>query len=208
MFYVILENGGKQYKAIEGERLEVDLLAEEIGKKMTFDKVLLLVNDAETQVGMPYIRGASVDCTVLEHFKGEKVAIFKYRPKQRYRVKTGHRQSYTRVIVDSIAFPGKADSVKATEPAPEKTETPLKKGRSKPASAAKKAAAKPAAKKAPAPKKSAAIEASAKPAAQKSPDAKSGAAKKIAAKPAAKKSPDAKSGAAKKTTKSTSTGKK
>jgi len=108
MFYAIIENGGKQYKAVEGQNLIVDLLTEEAGKKKTFDKVLLLVDDIETHIGTPYVVGASVDCTILEHFKGEKVTTFKYRPKERYRVKSGHRQPYSRLVVNSIAFPGKA----------------------------------------------------------------------------------------------------
>ena len=108
MFYAIIENGGKQYKAVEGQNLIVDLLTEEAGKKKTFDKVLLLADDIETHIGTPYVVSASVDCTILEHFKGEKVTTFKYRPKERYRVKSGHRQPYSRLVVNSIAFPGKA----------------------------------------------------------------------------------------------------
>jgi large subunit ribosomal protein L21 len=144
MFYAILENGGKQYKAVEGESLEVDLLPLEIGKKKTFDKVMLLVNEKDTQVGSPYLDGISVDCTVVEHFKGEKVTIFKYRAKQRFRVKTGHRQPYTRLMVESIAFPGKSKTVKA-EPAVEEKASVEKKVESKPATSkapAKKTAGK------------------------------------------------------------------
>jgi large subunit ribosomal protein L21 len=147
MFYAVLENGGKQYKAFEGEKLEVDLLPVEVGSKKTFENVLLLVNDDDTQVGSPYLDGVSVDCTVVEHFKGEKLTIFKYRAKQRFRVKTGHRQKYTRVIVDSIVFPGKPKSSKVSEAVEEKEAAPVKKGRTKAATTAKKPAAKPAAKK-------------------------------------------------------------
>jgi large subunit ribosomal protein L21 len=146
MFYAVLENGGKQYKAFEGETLEVDLLPVEVGSKKTFENVLLLVNDSETQVGSPFLDGVSIDCTVVEHFKGEKLIIFKYRAKQRFRVKTGHRQKYTRVVVDSILFPGKPKSAKVSEAVDEKEAAPVKKGRTKAASPAKKPAAKPAAK--------------------------------------------------------------
>lgn len=146
MFYAVLETGGKQYKAFEGEKLEVDLLPVEVGSKKTFENVLLLVNDDDTQVGSPYLDGVSVDCTVVEHYKGEKLTIFKYRAKQRFRVKTGHRQKYTRVIVDSIVFPGKPKTSKASE-AVEEEAAPVKKGRTKAATTAKKPAAKPAAKK-------------------------------------------------------------
>ena len=111
--YAIIENGGKQYKAIEGNYIEVDLLPDEIGKKKTFDKVLLLSVDEKVEVGNPYLKSISVNTTVLSHFKGEKITVFKYRAKQRYRVKTGHRQKYSRVIVDSIVYPGKSTKKKS-----------------------------------------------------------------------------------------------
>ena len=100
--YAIIENGGKQYKAVEGEYIEVDLLPEDIGKKISFNKVLLLSTDEKVEIGTPFIKGVSVDTTIISHFKGKKVTIFKYRAKQRYRVKTGHRQKYTRLRIDEI----------------------------------------------------------------------------------------------------------
>jgi large subunit ribosomal protein L21 len=114
--YVIIENGGKQYKAVEGGFIEIDLLPEEVGQKKSFDNVLLLATDEKVEVGTPYVKGVSVDTTIITHFKAPKVTVFKYRPKQRYRVKTGHRQRYSRVLVDSIEFPGKPEA------APKKTE--------------------------------------------------------------------------------------
>jgi len=108
MLYAIVESGGKQVKTTEGQYVDVDRLPLEISKKVKFDKVLLLVSDEKTEVGTPYLKGVSVDATVTSHFKGKKIIVFKYRPKQRYRVKTGHRQVYTRLIIDTIAFPGKA----------------------------------------------------------------------------------------------------
>lgn len=133
MSYAIFESGGKQFKAVEGSFVEVDHLPTEEGKKISFDKVLLLVNDKDIQVGTPFIKGASVDATVATHFKAKKVIIFNYRPKKRYRVKTGHRQQYTRLMVNSIAFTGKPAKaaieekpiVKAEKPAV-KTEKPVK----------------------------------------------------------------------------------
>lgn len=159
MLYAIVENGGKQYKAVEGSTLELDLLPEEVGEKKTFDKVLLLVDDDKVEVGSPFLKSVSVDATVMEHFKGSKITVFKYRAKQRYRVKTGHRQLYTRVVIDSIAFPGKkAKPAKATaekskpaakKPAARKAASTTKKT----TSAAKKTTAKAAAVKKPAAKK-------------------------------------------------------
>ena len=146
MLYAIVESGGKQYKAVEGSYIEIDLLPDEVGKKKTFDKVLLLVDDEKVEVGTPYLSNVSVDATILEHFKGPKIVVFKYRAKQRYRVKTGHRQKYTRVMVDSIAFSGKtAKPAKMEEPAPkaEKAAKPAKPAAKKAStSTAKKSTAK------------------------------------------------------------------
>jgi len=113
--YAIIENGGKQYKAVEGDYIEIDLLPDEVGKKKTFDKVLLLSTDGSTEVGEPYLKGVSVDTMIVSHFKGPKIIVFKYRAKQRYRVKTGHRQKHSRVLVESIAFPGKSDGAKKSK---------------------------------------------------------------------------------------------
>jgi large subunit ribosomal protein L21 len=102
MKYAIIEDGGKQYKAIEGETIEVDLYDAEIGAKIDLDRVLLISNGQDVTIGSPYIDGAIVEATVLAKIKGPKVVVFKYKPKQRYRVKTGHRQKYVRLKIDSI----------------------------------------------------------------------------------------------------------
>jgi large subunit ribosomal protein L21 len=102
MRYVILESGGKQYKAVEGGMIEVDLLPVEPGKSLDLNEVLLLVDGDNVIVGAPVIEGASVKATVLEHFRGEKTYNFHYKPKKRIRQKTGHRQSYTRLAVEKI----------------------------------------------------------------------------------------------------------
>ncbi len=140
MVYAVFESGGKQYKAIEGEYIEVDLLPEDIGGTKVFDKVLLVVNDTDTQVGSPYLPEISIDAKVTEHFKGPKIIIFKYRPKERYRVKTGHRQQFTRLLVESIQFPGKLKEEKVSEG----KVIPAKKARSKPAASTPKKTEKPA----------------------------------------------------------------
>ncbi|HAF61465.1 MAG TPA: 50S ribosomal protein L21 [Anaerolineaceae bacterium] len=139
MLYAIFESGGKQFKATEGAYVEVDHLPAEVGKKISLDKVLLLVNEKDTQVGTPFIKGASVDATVISHFKAKKIIVFKYRAKERYRVKTGHRQQYTRLMVDSIAFTGKAKAVEVEKPV-EKVEE--KKPAAKPSASAKATTAK------------------------------------------------------------------
>jgi large subunit ribosomal protein L21 len=102
MKYAIIESGGKQYRAIEGATIEVDRLPAEAGDQVPLESVLLVVNDDQVSVGMPLVEGARVNATVVEQFKGPKIVVFKYRPKKRYRVKTGHRQLYTRLVINSI----------------------------------------------------------------------------------------------------------
>ena len=102
MKFAIVESGGKQYRAVEGSTIEVDLLNVEIGQPVDLDKVLLLVEDEKISVGAPTVKGAKISTTVVEHVKGPKVTIFKYSPKKRIRVKTGHRQQYTQLKIESI----------------------------------------------------------------------------------------------------------
>lgn len=102
MKYAIVESGGKQYKAVEGATIDVDLLDAESGAAINLDNVLLLVEDETVTIGTPSIKGAAVSTTVVDHVKGPKLIVFKYTPKKRIRVKTGHRQQYTRLKIDSI----------------------------------------------------------------------------------------------------------
>lgn len=102
MKYAIFANGGKQYKAVEGTTVQVDQLAAKVGDKISLDSVLLLVDGEKIEVGTPLVSKASIKATIVDHEKGPKIIIFKYRPKKRYRVKTGHRQKYTRLVIDSI----------------------------------------------------------------------------------------------------------
>ena len=102
MKYAIIESGGKQYKAIEGTMIEVDILPVEDGQQLALEQVLLVVDGESIAVGTPTVAGASIRATVIGLVKGPKIVVFKYRPKKRYRVKTGHRQKYTRLKIDSI----------------------------------------------------------------------------------------------------------
>jgi len=102
MKYAVVESGGKQYIAREGEAIEVDRLSVEVGSKMTFDSVLLLSDKGKTQVGTPYLENVQVKGTIAAQVKGPKVLVFKYKPKERYRKRRGHRQKYTRVLIDKI----------------------------------------------------------------------------------------------------------
>jgi large subunit ribosomal protein L21 len=103
MKYAIVECGGKQYKAVEGSMIDVDLLAEDPGKELSLEQVLLLVDGETVSVGTPNVKKANVKATIVEHIKGPKLVVFKYRPKKRIRVKTGHRQQYTRLKIETIS---------------------------------------------------------------------------------------------------------
>jgi len=102
MKYAIVENGGKQYKAVEGATIQVDRMQVEAGQQVDLGSVLLYVDGNDVNVGTPTLDGVSVNATVLSHEKGPKIIVFKYRPKSRYRVKTGHRQQYTRLLINTI----------------------------------------------------------------------------------------------------------
>jgi len=80
----------------------VEKLPVEVGQQITLDEVLLVAGDAEVRIGTPLVEGAKVLATVVAQEKGPKIRIFKYRPKQRYRRRMGHRQTYTRLRVDEI----------------------------------------------------------------------------------------------------------
>ncbi|UCF62184.1 MAG: 50S ribosomal protein L21, partial [Anaerolineaceae bacterium] len=89
MKYAVLESGGKQYVAREGEAIEVDRLKIEVGDKIDFKDVLLLVDNAKVHVGTPYVKGAKVRGTVVDQLKAPKIIVYKYIPKERYRRKRG-----------------------------------------------------------------------------------------------------------------------
>lgn len=102
MKYAIVEDGGKQFKAVEGGTIEVDHYQGEVGDPIGLEQVLMIVDGDAVTVGKPLISGAKIEATVLAQIKGPKVISFKYLPKKRFRQKKGHRQQYTRIRVDSI----------------------------------------------------------------------------------------------------------
>ncbi len=105
MQYAIVESGGKQYRAVPGETIEVDRLHKEVGDSVAL-KVLLLADDDNVTVGTPYVENATVQASVVAQVKAPKVIVFKYKPKERYRRKRGHRQQYTRLKVEAIQVEG------------------------------------------------------------------------------------------------------
>jgi large subunit ribosomal protein L21 len=108
--YAIIEACGRQYKVQEGESVYFEKLNTEEGKKVTFDKVILVSDDGKVQVGNPYVKGVKVEGKVVSHGKGKKILVFKYKAKKNERKTRGHRQEYTKVEITSI----KTSSTKAT----------------------------------------------------------------------------------------------
>lgn len=100
--YAIIETGGKQYRVSVGDSLAIEKLPVEVGSDVTFDRVLMVGGDGATKVGTPLVDGASVQAKVDAQFRGEKIIVFKYKPKKRYRRRTGHRQALTRVSITAI----------------------------------------------------------------------------------------------------------
>jgi large subunit ribosomal protein L21 len=143
MRFAIVESGGKQYRAVEGQSIEVDRLSVEAGKQFSFERVLLMADGDEVVVGTPLLSDIEVKVTVADHIKGPKIDRFKYRPKKRIRVRGGHRQQYTRLMVNFIGKPGEERQVE--QPVAEKEEAEVEVVAEEQPQAEKKAkAAKPA----------------------------------------------------------------
>ncbi len=100
--YAIVKTGGKQYKVSEGDVIKVEKLDANIDEVVELDNVLALSNGTTLTVGAPVVEGAKVQVKVLEHDKAKKIIVFKYKPKKNYRRKTGHRQPFTKVVVEKI----------------------------------------------------------------------------------------------------------
>ena len=100
--YAVIRTGGKQYTVREGDTLEVESLRAEPGEEIELADVLMVGEGAEVRIGRPLVEGARVVADVVEHGKGKKLIIFKYKAKTRYRRKTGHRQPFTRLAIKQI----------------------------------------------------------------------------------------------------------
>lgn len=125
--YAVIETGGKQYRVKEGDVIVIEKLGVEAGEKVEFDKVLVMGEGADIQVGTPYV-GSKVYGTVVENGKGKKVVIFKYKAKKDYRKKQGHRQPYTMVEITGIGTdkPAAAVETEAASAEEAKENKPLK----------------------------------------------------------------------------------
>ena len=98
--YAIIETGGKQFKVSEGDVIYIEKLDNEEGSKVKFDKILCV----DSNIGKPYIKGATVEGTIEKQGRGKKIIVFKYKPKKDSRKKQGHRQPYTKVKIDKITL--------------------------------------------------------------------------------------------------------
>lgn len=98
----IIETGGKQYVVTQDSVLDVELLGEDAGSKISFDKVLLVDDGAKTQVGAPYVSGAVVSAELVQNGRAKKIVAMRYRPKSRYTVRRGHRQGFSKVRITAL----------------------------------------------------------------------------------------------------------
>jgi large subunit ribosomal protein L21 len=98
----VVRTGGKQYYVEAGDILEVEKLAGQVGEHITLNDVLLVANGESVTIGQPLVEGASVTAKITGQHRGEKIKVFRYRPKKRIRVHKGHRQWLTRIQVESV----------------------------------------------------------------------------------------------------------
>ncbi len=114
MTYAIIETGGKQLRVEPGRFYDIELLSVEPDEKVTIESVLLVQHNGEVTIGQPHVAGAKVEGTVMRHFRGRKVLVYKMKPKKKTRKKRGHRQEITRLMIDTISL---NDSVFTSEQA-------------------------------------------------------------------------------------------
>lgn len=103
--YAIMETGGLQFSVQEGDKIRIPKLDVESGKNFTFDKILLIGGQEKSLVGTPYVKGAEIEAEVTDQGKSDKVMVFKFKRRVKYRRKRGHRQPYTEVLIKKIKLP-------------------------------------------------------------------------------------------------------
>ncbi len=115
MTYAIIEASGTQLRVEPGRFYDINRLALDEDEALTIDKVLFVDNDGEATVGQPYVQGATVEATVMQHLRGRKILVYKMQPKKKTRKKRGHRQELTRIMVNSVSLNGSALGGSASE---------------------------------------------------------------------------------------------
>ena len=101
--YAVIKTGGKQYRVSSGEKLKVEQLAAEVGSQITIDTVLMVADGDKISIGKPLVEGATVQATVVNRGRGDKVRVFKMRRRKHFKKQQGHRQNYTEIQVDQIS---------------------------------------------------------------------------------------------------------
>ena len=129
--YAVIEACGKQYKVTKGDVVFFEKLDVEEGKKVTFDKVVLLSDEGKVEVGAPYVKGIKVEGKVVAHGKGKKIIVLKYKAKKNYKRKQGHRQPYTKVEITAIKLPTAKKEVAEEKKAETTAKTTTKKAATK-----------------------------------------------------------------------------
>lgn len=100
--YAIVDIAGQQFKVEKGQPVFVHQLENEVGSKVEFDNVMLVDDNGKVKVGTPNVKGAKITATVVDHLKGDKVIVFKKKRRKGYKVKNGHRQSFTKIQIEEI----------------------------------------------------------------------------------------------------------
>jgi len=100
--YAIVECGGKQYRVTPGDVITVEQLREEVGREVSLDRVLLVGDEEGIRVGKPLVEGAKVKARIVEHGKGKKIFVFRYKAKKNIRRRYGHRQPFTRLLIQAV----------------------------------------------------------------------------------------------------------
>ena len=172
--YAIVDIAGQQFKVEKNQKLFVHRLEGEEGKKVSFDKVLLIDSGSKIAVGDPVVKGASVAAKIVAHVKGDKVLVFKKKRRKGYKKLNGHRQYLTQIQIETISEKAVAKKAEAAKPASDKAETAEKLAVTKKPATKATAEKKPAATKTTAAKKPAAKKSEAKPAAKPAAKKESG----------------------------------
>ena len=141
--YAIVEIAGQQFKVAKDQKVFVNRLPEDEGSKVSFDNVLLIGDGANVTVGAPAISGAQIGAKITRHLKGDKVIVFKKKRRKGYRVKNGHRQSLTEIVIESISASGAKKAAPKKEVKKAEPKAKVEAPKAKKAEPKKKAASKP-----------------------------------------------------------------
>ena len=125
MSYAIIQTGGKQVRVEPGRFYDIELLPVEAEESISIESVLFIQHDGEVTIGQPFVEGATVQGTVMRHFRGRKILVYKMKPKKKTRKKRGHRQEVTRLMINSISLNGSVFTAPETDTPVVETPTPV-----------------------------------------------------------------------------------